>query len=67
MTPALSGQIIRAWREGRGLTREAASELLNVSPSAVRDAEHGRSYPSFRFLARLSKVAPDVFEAVFFD
>lgn len=66
MTPEKSGNLIRAWRESKDLTREKAAELLGVSPSAIRDAEHGRQFPSFRFLVKIRKHAPYVFDD-FFD
>lgn len=65
MTPEQCGEIINEWRTEKGMTREAAAELLGISPSTIRDAEHGRQFPSFRFLVKLRKQAPELFDAIF--
>jgi len=51
----MNPEILRAWREERGLSRREAAELLGVNQRTLEDLEYGRSpnSPLWGVLARV--------------
>jgi transcriptional regulator with XRE-family HTH domain len=51
----LAGDLLRAWRDGRGLSQQEAAELLGVSQASVSDYERGVKSPDVDRALRIAE------------
>lgn len=50
------GEQIKRAREKRGLTQKELADLVDVAPITIHQYEHGKRYPRFDILAKISEI-----------